>query len=82
MDLSQYYLTKHDLGRVGWVLLHAFLSFAIVEAIQLLPQINFGIYGPVIMLALMPLLQAAQRANEPVVPAPLPPMPVPPAPAL
>ena len=64
MDSALYHLYKHDLIRVGQVFLHGILAAAIVQAIQLLPNLSFGPYTPLIMVAVMPVLQAIQRAFE------------------
>ncbi len=69
MDVSQYYLTRHDMMRVGQVFLHAVGCALLVEAVQIIPNVNFGTYTPIIMALLLPVLQAAQRAAEPASPS-------------
>jgi len=60
----QYSLTKHDGMRILQAFGSSLAAYIITFLLQLIPNVNFGQYSVLVMIALVPLLHAAQRFFE------------------
>jgi hypothetical protein len=69
-----YTLNQHDLATIGWGLLALIGATILTFLISLLPNISFGPYTPLVVIALTPILHAgiqfikANDANNPAKP--------------